>query len=138
MSFFSSLPFLSGLLPFLAYLAVSVLLLVAFVLVYVRVTAHDEFALIRQNNVAAGVAFGAAIIGFCLPLHSAVSHSVSLVDCAVWGAVALLVQVLAYFGVRVFIRDLSTRIDRGELAPAIFAASASIGVGLLNAAAMTY
>jgi putative membrane protein len=132
------LQFLEGLPAFLAYLGVSVLLLLVFVLVYVRVTAHDEFALIRQNNVAAAVAFGAAIIGFCLPLHSAVSHSVSLLDCAVWGAVALLVQVFAYFGVRVFIRDLSTRIDRGELAPALFAASAAIGVGLLNAAAMTY
>ncbi len=130
--------FLSGLPAFLAYLAVSCGLLLLFVLIYVRITAHDEFALIRQNNVAAAVAFGAAILGFCLPLHAAVSHSVSLIDCAVWGAVALVVQVLAYFAVRLIIRDLSTRIDNNELAPAILAAAVAIGVGLLNAAAMSY
>lgn len=134
----TALHILDGLPAFLAYLGVSAALLLAFALVYTGVTAHDELALIRQNNTAAAVAFGAAVLGFCLPLHSAVSNSVSLIDCAIWGAIALVVQVLAYFAVRLVIRDLSARIDNNELAPAIFAASIAIGVGLLNAAAMTY
>lgn len=129
---------LSGLPAFLAYLGVSCTLLAAFIVVYVRVTAHHEFALIKQNNIAAAVAFGSAVLGFCLPLHSAVSHSVNLVDCAIWGGVALAVQVLAYFVARLAIRDLSERITQGQMAPAIFFGSLSIGVGLLNAAAMTY
>lgn len=137
---FMTLPILSlsGLPEFLAYLAVALALLLAFIVIYVRVTSHHEFALIKQNNVAAAVAFGAAVLGFCLPLFSAVSNSVNLVDCAVWGGIALVVQVLAYFVARLTIGDLSGRITRGELAPAIFAAALSLGVGLLNAAAMTY
>lgn len=129
---------LSGLPAFLAYLGTSGALLLAFIVVYVRVTAHHEFALIKQNNAAAAVAFGAALLGFCLPLHSAVSHSVNLIDCAIWGGVALVVQVLAYFVARLAIRDLSERITAGQIAPALFAGALSIGVGLLNAAAMTY
>ncbi len=134
----TALHILDGLPAFLAYLGVSIALFLAFALVYMQVTAHDELALIRQNNTAAAVAFGGAILGFCLPLHSAVSHSVSLVDCAIWGAIALVVQVLAYFAVRLVIRDLSARIDNDELAPALLAAFVAVGVGLLNAAAMTY
>lgn len=129
---------LAGIPAFLAYLGTSGALLLVFVVVYVRVTAHHEFALIKQNNAAAAVAFGAALLGFCLPLHSAVSHSVNLIDCAIWGGVALVVQVLAYFVARLAIRDLSERITQGQVAPALFAGALSIGVGLLNAAAMTY
>ena len=134
----ASIQSLSGLPAFLAYLGISCALLLAFIVVYVRVTAHHEFALIKQNNIAAAVAFGAAVLGFCLPLHSAISHSVNLVDCAIWGGVALVVQVLAYFVARLTIRDLSERITQGEVAPALFAGALAIGVGLLNAAAMTY
>ena len=114
------------------------MLLLIFVVVYVRVTAHHEFALIKQNNVAAATAFGSALLGFCLPLHSAISQSVNLIDCAIWGGVALVVQVLAYFVARLAIRDLSARITEGQLAPALFSAALSLGVGLLNAAAMSY
>lgn len=134
------LPTLSfaGIPAFLAYLGLSLALLLLFVLIYVRVTAHHEFALIKQNNVAAALAFAGALLGFCLPLHSAVSNSINLVDCAIWGAVALIVQVLAYLAATLTIRGLSERITRGELAPALFAAALAIGVGLLNAAAMSY
>lgn len=134
------LPTLSfaGLPAFLAYLGLSLALLLLFVLIYVRVTAHHEFALIKQNNVAAALAFAGALLGFCLPLHSAVSNSINLVDCAIWGAVALVVQILAYGAAALTIRGLSARITRGEIAPAIFTAALSIGVGLINAAAMSY
>ena len=81
---------------FLAYLAVSLALLAAFLAVYVRVTPHREIALIRQGNLAAAFSLSGAVLGFIVPLASAVKHSVSLVDMALWGAVALVVQVAAW------------------------------------------
>ena len=129
---------LDGLPGFLAYLGVGCGLLGVFVLIYVQLTAHHEFALIKQNNVAAAIAFGSAVLGFCFPMHSAISQSVSLMDCAIWGAVALIVQVLAHLVARWSLSDLSGRITRGEIAPAVYAGALSLGIGLLNAAAMTY
>lgn len=129
---------LSGLPAFLAYFGVSVALLVAFVLVYVRLTPHREFALIKANNVAATMAFGGAFLGFILPLASAIANSVSLVDFALWGGIAFVVQVLAYFANRLVIRDLPARISSGEIAAGAFAGIVSLGVGILNAASMTY
>ncbi|UXI67329.1 DUF350 domain-containing protein [Tahibacter amnicola] len=134
----SILRYLGGLPAFLSYFGVAVALLVLFCVVYVRLTPHAEFSLIKANKPAAATAFGGAILGFALPLHAAITHSISLPDLAQWGVVALIVQVLAFFAVRALFKDFPDRIARDELAPGIFSAAIFIAVGLLNAASMTY
>lgn len=134
----STVSSLSGLPAFLGYFAVAVVLLLVFTLIYTWVTPQDELALIRANNGSAAVAFGGALIGFSLPLSSAITNSLSLLDCAVWGAVALVVQVLTFLVLRILLKQLPQRIERGEMAAGIFAGSVAIAVGMLNAACMTY
>jgi putative membrane protein len=134
----TALSSISGLPAFLGYFALAIALLFMFTLIYTWVTPHNEMALIRANNAAAAIAFGGAVIGFALPLSSAISHSLSLLDCAIWGLVALLVQVLTFVVLRVLLKQLPQRIAQGELAAGIFAASCAIAVGILNAACMTY
>lgn len=134
----TTLTSLNGIPPFLAYFAVAIVLVLIFVRIYTWMTPHEELALIRANNSAAALAFGGAIIGFALPLSSAITHSQSLLDCAVWGAVALVVQILTFVTLRVVLKQLSERIDSGEMASGIFAATLAIAVGLINAACMTY
>ncbi|WP_333607978.1 DUF350 domain-containing protein [Arsukibacterium sp.] len=129
---------LAGLPSFIMYFVLSAVLLMAFIRLYSWVTPHDEFALIRANNPAAAVAFAGAIIGFSLPLSSAITHSMSLLDCAIWGAVALLVQVLTFFVSRLAVKQLPQRITAGDMAVGIFSAGCSVTVGMLNAACMTY
>ncbi|MEO8670808.1 MAG: DUF350 domain-containing protein [Tahibacter sp.] len=132
------LRYLDGLPAFLSYFGIAVALTLLFGFVYVSLTPHAEFALIKENKPAAAIAFGGAIIGFALPLHAAITHSVNLIDCVLWGVIALIVQIFAFFAVRLILRDLPDRIARDERAAGIFAASVSIAIGLLNAASMTY
>jgi len=73
-----------------------------------------------------------------LPLSSAIAQSVSLLDCAVWAGVALVVQLLVFFAARLVLPDLPQRIARDERAPAALVAALSIGVGILDAACMTW
>jgi hypothetical protein len=40
---------------------------------YTRVTPHDEFKLIRDNDPAAAIALGLSLLGFVLPLVSAIT-----------------------------------------------------------------
>lgn len=134
----TTLTSLNGLPPFLAYFAVAVALFVAFSFIYSWVTPHHEFELIRANNVSAALAFGGALIGFALPLSSAISHSLSILDCAIWGAVALVVQVLTFVVLRVLVRQLPERITKGEVAAGALSAAVAIAVGHINAACMTY
>jgi putative membrane protein len=105
---------------------------------YTLATAHNEFALIRRNVISAAVALGFSLIGFTLPLASAIVHAQNLLDCLVWGLVALAVQILAYWLVRVLLPDLSQRIAAGEMGAALFLGAASLAAGIVNAAAMTY
>ena len=129
--------YLAGLPAFLSYFGVSVALLIAFGFVYGKLTPHHEFDLIKANKSAGAVAFGGSLLGFVLPLLSAISNSVSLIDCILWGVVAFVIQILTFFCLRLFIRDLSQRIAKDEMASGVFVAFTSVAVGALNAASMT-
>lgn len=134
----SVLASIAGFPEFIAFFVLAIALVLVFARLYSWVTPHDEFSLIRANNSAAAVAFGGALIGFALPLSSAITHSVSFLDCAIWGAIALLVQVLTFLVVRLVVRQLPEKISAGELASGIFSAACSITIGLINAASMTF
>jgi putative membrane protein len=122
---------------FLAYMATAVALTFFYVIVYMWVTPHDEIGLIRENNAAASTAFAGSLLGFCLPLASAIANSVSLVDCAVWGGIALVIQILIFFLVRLPVPKISERIEKNEVASGVWLGAASLAGGILNAASMT-
>ncbi len=134
----TSLYLLGGLPYFLIYFATGIALLLLFIAIYIHLTPHSEMALIRANNTAAALALGGALIGFALPLASAISHSLTLLDFVLWGLVALVVQVLTFVVLRMTVSELVRRITDGEIASAIFVASTAITVGMINAACMTY
>jgi putative membrane protein len=129
---------LSGLADFLIFFAIAVALIALYLVTYTLATAHNEFALIRRNVISAAVALGLSLIGFALPLASAIVHAQNVLDCVVWGLVALVVQVLAYWLVRLLLPDLSQRIASGEMAAALLLGAASLAAGIIDAAAMTY
>jgi putative membrane protein len=128
---------LTGLPAFLAYFCLSAVAVIAYLFVYTRVTAHDEFALIRNNVPGAAISLGFSLLGFALPVASAVAHAADIFDCAIWSVIALIVQIIVYYAVRIPVPNLSQRIAAGELAPALWLGLASITAGLLSAASMT-
>jgi putative membrane protein len=123
---------------FAVYLAVSLALLAAFVAIYIRVTPYREIALIREGNMAAAFSLSGSLLGFIVPLTSAIQHSVSLGDMAIWGAIAMLVQIAAFVVARLLIPSIVTDIPAGKQAQGLFLGALSLGVGLLNAACMSY
>ncbi len=128
---------LAGLPPFALYFALGAVLTVLFAAVYMKLTAHDEIALIRQGNLAAALALGGNLAGFSIPLDKAISQAGSVPDCIVWAVVALVVQLLVYLVARTLIPDLSRKIEENNVAAATFLAIAAISGGMLNAASMT-
>jgi putative membrane protein len=129
---------LAGLPAFLLYFCTAIIAVVAYLLVYTRVTPHNEFQLIRDNDPAAAIALGLSLVGFSLPLVSAIAHSANVVDCLIWSLIALAVQIAVYFLVKIPVPNLSTRIAQGEMASAIWLGLASLAAGALNAACMIY
>lgn len=129
---------LAGLVPFLGYFAASVVLLLVFCFVYLHVTPFPELRLVRQGKTAPAVSFGGAVLGFVLPVASAVAHSVSFLDMLLWGTVALVVQVVVFLALRLFLGALVRDIAEDRMGAAIVVAVFSISAGLLNAACMTW
>jgi putative membrane protein len=127
---------ISGLPFFLLYFGIAVVLVALYLFVYALVTAHNEFDLIRQNVLSAAVSLGLSLIGFALPLSSAIVHARGVLDLIVWGLVALAVQIVVYWLVRLLVPNLSERIASGELSSALFLGAASVAAGIVNAAAM--
>lgn len=123
---------------FLAYFGASILLLLLFVLVYTQLTPHREWQLIRGGNPSAAISMGAALLGFALPLSSAINHSETFYDMLVWGVVALVVQWIAFIVARLLMPGLPQRIEQNDLAAATATGAIALSVGILNAACLTY
>ena len=111
---------------------------VIFKVVYQWVTPYNEGKLIREGNVAAALALGGALVGYVLPLASALSNTVSLIEFCAWAALAGVLQIAAFTLVRVVVmKDVTARIEKGEVAAGVYLMSISLVVGVLNAACMT-
>ena len=128
----------AGLDNFAVYLVVSLAYLAVFIALYIRVTPYREFQLIREGNTAASFSLSGSILGFVVPLCSAVQHSVSLIDMAIWGLIAMVVQIGAFVVARMLIPTLAEDIPANKSSVGFFLGSFSLGVGLLNAACMSY
>ena len=123
---------------FLLYLAISGVLLAMFVTIYVKITPYREIALIRDNNMAAAFSLSGALIGMVIPLANAVEYSVNPVDMAIWGFIALAIQLFVFVIARIALPNIAIDIPAGKTAPGFFLGAISIAAGLLNAACMTY
>lgn len=129
---------LSGFDDFLLYFALSVGFVAAFLFVYTLITPYREIQLIRDGNAAAAASLSGTLVGYVLPLASAVEHSVNPWDMMLWAAIALVVQLLVFVIVRLLLPDLTRHITEGRVASGVFLGAVSVAAGIANAACMTY
>lgn len=116
--------------------ATTLAILVVGAFVYLWITPHDEIALIRAGNTAAAASFGGALIGMAIPLAFCMAVSVGVWDIVIWGVLTVILQIIAYRLTDLVLRDLSARIERGEMASAVFMVSVKLAVAAINAAAV--
>jgi putative membrane protein len=130
--------YLATLPNFVIYFVASLALTAIFLLIYTRVTPYREWALIRAGNNAAAISLSGAGLGFVLPLASTIVHSVNWLDMIIWGVIAMLIQLGTYLIARLLKPQLNADISAGRTAPAVSLAGMSVGVGILNAACLTW
>lgn len=130
--------FLPNAIAFVVAFLVAGAFTIAFKVIYQAATPHKESVLIREGNSAAAVVLGGALLGYVLPLASALANTDTLLEFCAWAMLAGLIQVVTFTVVRLTVmKDLTTRVERGEIAPALYLCSVSLVVGVLNAACMT-
>ena len=128
----------SGFDNFLVYLAISLVLLRVFVSLYIRITPFAEFTLMREGNIGAAFSLGGAILGFVIPPGAAIRYSVSPVDMAIWGVIALVVQIAAFVVVRLSLPTICDDISKGNGAMGFFLGCTALAAGILNASCMSF
>ena len=128
---------MAGLPAFFLYFVVGSALIAAFAAIYMRLTAHDEIALIRSGNASAAIALGGNLVGFSVPLEKAIEQAATIPDLVIWAAVAMAIQLGAYGVVRFFLPDLSRQIEENHIPAAVLLAVVAFVSGTLAGASMT-
>ena len=126
---------------FIIFFLTALALVVVFLYLYALVTPYDDYKLIfEDNNIAAALGFGGAIIGVSIPLYSALVNSVSYTDFVIWGVIAILIQLIfALVVTRISGKySLESKISQGVVPVGILMAFLSICIGLLNAGSLSY
>jgi putative membrane protein len=128
--------FASGFPITLLHAAVSVALLVIGVAVYVVLTPHKEFSLIRAGNTAAAVSLGGVLVGLAIPLGVSLAVSLTSIEIVLWGAATLVVQLFVFRVADLILRGLPARIAAGEMSAATLLVSAKLATAIIVACAV--
>jgi len=129
--------YLTGLPAFGVYFATALVMVAAFGAVYTSVTRHHEFTLLRRGCAAAVPAFLGALIGYVLPLTTAMQSSASWLDFVIWAVIGAVVQILAYLVTCLVIPGLSKRISDNDIASGVLLGGIALVFGMINSASMT-
>lgn len=122
-----------AILAYLLHLFTAAAMVLAFFVIYTRVTPFDEVALIRQGNKAAAFSLGGALVGFSATLASSLLHTTDYYQFAGWAVGAMLVQLLVY-GVATSLLHMSKdQIEADNQAFGGLLGAISLSIGLINA-----
>lgn len=129
--------FLSGFPVLISHFSATLLIFLIAAVVYVLITPHREFKLIKEGNVSAAVSLGGVLLGLAIPLAVCLAGSINVFDIMIWGALTLSLQLLVYFAIDFFLKGISKSIEEDKLASALFLVSVKLSISLINAASIT-
>lgn len=122
---------------YLIYIASALVMLGVFTAIYTRITRYDEFALIREGNIAAVLSYGGALVGFSFTLCSSIAVHASFTMFLVWGLAAMVVQVVVYAVMARAISGMNDAIQENNIAMGGLIGAISLSAGIVNAACLT-
>lgn len=122
---------------YLSYFGMGLGLTALFMTLYTLATPYKELHLIREGNTAAALSFGGALLGFVLTFASSGMHAANLMQFLTWSAIGGAMQILAFLLGCFVIRGVAAHINNGNTAVGLALSFLNIGVGVLNATALT-
>ena len=126
-----------AILNYLLHLLLAAALLIAFFIVYTRLTPFNEVLLIRQGNHAAALSLGGALLGFSATIASSLLHTGDYRQFFGWAFGAMVVQVLAYAVTSRLLRMAKDQIEADNSAFGGLLGAISLSIGLINAACIS-
>ena len=124
-------------LNYLIHLLLAAVLLIAFFIIYTRVTPYNEVLLIRQGNQAAALSLGGAILGFSATIASSLMHTANYQQFFAWAFGAMVVQLLAYLVTTRLLRMSKDQIESNNSAFGGLLGAIALAIGAINAACIS-
>ncbi len=108
-----------------------------FFVIYTRLTPYDEVTLIRGGNHAAALSLGGTLIGFALPIASALLHTPDYYQFLGWAGGAMLIQVLVFHVTTRLLKMSQEQIEADNSAFGGLLGAISVSIGLINAGSIS-
>ncbi len=124
-------------LNYLLHLLLAAVLLMAFFIIYTRVTPYNEVLLIRQGNQAAALSLGGALLGFSATIASSLMHTANYQQFFAWAFGAMVVQLLAYLVTTRLLRMSKDQIESNNTAFGGLLGVIALAIGAINAACIS-
>ncbi|MES3025677.1 MAG: DUF350 domain-containing protein [Pseudomonadota bacterium] len=124
---------MSPILNYLLYLLTGIGMVAVFFVIYTTITSYDEVLIIRQGNEAAALALGGTLIGFSLPIASAMMHTKNYSEFLVWAGIAMVIQVLVFGVVTRLLKNAKEQMEANNRAFGGLLGAISVSIGLINA-----
>ena len=122
-----------AILAYLMHLLTAAAMVLAFFIIYTRVTPFDEVALIRQGNQAAAFSLGGTLVGFSITIASALLHTTNYYQFLGWSAGAMLIQVLVFSIATRMLQMSKDQIEANNKAFGGLLGAIALSIGLINA-----
>jgi putative membrane protein len=122
-----------AILNYLLHLFTAAALVLAFFVVYTRVTPYDEVHLIREGNIAAALSLGGSLIGFSATIASSLVHTADYYQFAGWAFGAMVTQLLVWVVATRLLRMSKDQIEANNCAFGGLLGAISLSIGIVNA-----
>lgn len=122
-----------AILAYLMHLLTAAIMVLAFFVIYTRITPFDEVLLIRQGNQAAALSLGGTLLGFSVTIHSALLHTAGYYQFLGWGAGGMVVQVLVFSIATALLKMSKDQIEANNKAFGGLLGALSLSIGIINA-----
>ena len=128
--------FVAGFPVLLTHFIVTMLLWLFSMSLYYWLTPHNEIKMVRDGNLATAICSGGVAMGLAIPLAFCLAGSVSVWDIIIWSIPILLVQIATFYLLGKVLGDMSHRLERNEIAVAIYLFMVRMGSAFLVTAAI--
>lgn len=113
-------------------------MVIIFLFIYSKITPHNEWQLIKNNNTAASLAFSGTLLGYVIPLSSAAINAVSIPDYFASGRDCTGDSVTRFCWCQTLYARIKRKIINHNTAAGMFMGTAALAGGIFNAACMTW
>ncbi|WP_243298404.1 DUF350 domain-containing protein [Bacillus litorisediminis] len=129
------------LVSFVSHVGVGFGLILLGLRVFALTTKFSERQLIKEGNLAVALKLWGKALGLAIVIFTVWASSVSLLDAFLWGLIGIATQVIAYFIIEYVLTpktNLAKKVEEGNTAVGFSLFAASIVVGIVVAASLTY